>query len=107
MDQTETQILAIYEAYPKKVAKALALKAIRKALAKVSFEELLEAVVAYAAARKNQERCFTPHPASWFNQERWSDDRTTWTDAPRGFGQKPSDPSRRHGDGNGQYRGLI
>ncbi len=72
------QCRAIYEAYPRKVGRGAALKAIVKALKLVPFEELLEAVREYARAREGQEREFTPYPATWFNQERWADDREEW-----------------------------
>lgn len=71
----------VYQAYPKKVGKASALKAIAKRLQSVPFERLLEATQAYSAATASwteYERQFIPHPASWFNGARDEDDRTTW-----------------------------
>lgn len=68
----------IYTAYPKKVGKADALKAIEKALRIRTFEFLMEATQAYAAARTGQDPQFTPHPASWFNAGHYDDDRTAW-----------------------------
>ena len=62
------QCRAIYEAYPRKVGRGAALKAIVKALKLVPFEELLEAVREYARAREGQYRVYTPSPARWFNQ---------------------------------------
>jgi hypothetical protein len=70
---------AIYQAYPRHDAKQPALKAIAKALAKTAAAELLAAVTEYAEAVKGQETKYIPHPASWFNDERWTDDRATWT----------------------------
>jgi hypothetical protein len=69
----------LYELYPRHVARGAAIKAIRQALKKVGYDVLREAVAAYAEARRGQDRNFTPHPATWFNQERWDDDRTEWT----------------------------
>ena len=69
----------IYRLYPRKEARADALKAIEKALRKVSAELLKEAVSAFAEAKRGQESKFIPHPATWFNGERWTDDRATWT----------------------------
>lgn len=72
---------AIYAAYPRKQGRGQALKAIDKALRTKPFHELLEAVQAYAGAVSRwseAERAFVPHPATWFNAERWSDDRSTW-----------------------------
>lgn len=69
---------AIYAAYPKKVGKGAALKAIRKALSKVERAALLAAVEAFAvfvAPKKGtSDWKFVPHPATWFNQERWADE---------------------------------
>lgn len=75
----------IYKAYPKKVAKPVALRAIRKALKKHAFEFLLEKTQAFAKVRgENLE--FVCHPSTWFNQERFNDDPATWRprDDPRG-----------------------
>lgn len=71
----------IYEVYPKKVGGAVALKAIAKALKVKSFEYLLEATTAWAEACKTmtpEEKQFVPHPATWFNQARYDDDRFFW-----------------------------
>lgn len=73
----------IYQAYPKKVGKELALASIKKALRKISAPELLEATLAYAAARKGEDTQFTCHPATWFNQGRFWDDRSTWKSPPK------------------------
>ena len=72
------QAMTIYAAYPRKVGRGAAIKAISKALKIVPFDELLEAVEMYARSRDGQERQFTPHPSTWFNQERWTDDRSEW-----------------------------
>jgi hypothetical protein len=74
------QALELYALYPRKVAKASALAAIGKALQRAPFETLREAVAAYAAARAGSDPQFTPYPATWFNQERWLDDRASWQD---------------------------
>lgn len=72
--------LAIYQAYPKKVGRGAALRAIAKALTKVEFAVLLEAVQKFAnspavtSKRGTPDWQFVPYPATWFNQERWADD---------------------------------
>ena len=77
--------LAIYRAYPRKVGRGAAIKAISKALQTVPFETLLEAVEAYACSRVDEngqfrdDRKYTPHPSTWFHQQRWADDREEWT----------------------------
>ena len=81
------QIETIYQAYPRKVAHAPALKAIRKALEGIEkssksspgevFEWLLWTVRAYASSAAGQRQTGTdyrPHPATWFNAERYFDD---------------------------------
>ena len=71
----DSQEATIYQAYPRKVAKPQALKAIRTALKKISAEDLIRHVKAFAqkCARERTEPKFIPHPASWFNAERWTD----------------------------------
>ncbi len=67
----------IYRLYPRKVAKPKALKAIRIALQKIPFNDLLSKTQDFAAAR-NGDVAFCPHPATWFNEERYNDDPSTW-----------------------------
>lgn len=63
----------IYAGYPRKVGKPAALKAIKTALKKLPFAELQKAVEDYAATTKGKAPEFIPHPATWFNQDRWND----------------------------------
>jgi hypothetical protein len=72
------QLVNIYDAYPRKVARPAALKAIARALKKVAPEKLLELTQAYAKAVEGDDPQFIPHPATWFNQERFNDDPKTW-----------------------------
>lgn len=76
-EQAET----IYQAYPRHQGKGAALPAILRALDRVPFDQLLEAVQAFAVAVQGwpeQDRQFVPHPATWIREERWNDDRATW-----------------------------
>ena len=77
----------IYAAYPRKVGRAAALKSIEKAMDLCESSALYKAVLDYAAAVKTWAPTarFTasgtdtvPHPTTWFNQERWTDDRSEW-----------------------------
>lgn len=68
----------IYAAYPRKEGTAAAKAAISKALKKIVAHELFEAVQAYALAKEGEDKKFIPMPATWFNQERWKDDRDMW-----------------------------
>lgn len=73
---------AIYQAFPRKIAKAAALKSIRKALATVPAQKLLSATLAYAAAVARwpeEDKRFIPYPATWFNRGSYDDDPQNWT----------------------------
>lgn len=70
--------LDIYEAYPKKVGRPAALKAIASACQRISPAELLSRTVAYAKAVSGKDPRYIPHPSTWFNQDRFLDDPSTW-----------------------------
>lgn len=76
----------IYAAYPRRVGKQDALRAIAKQLAGgTKAEYLLERVQAYAAAVAAwpaSERGFVPYPATWFNAGRQDDDPAQWVRKP-------------------------
>ena len=76
----EEHVQALYQAYPKKVGKPAALRAIRKALASQPFEMLLDAVREYAECHVGRDQ-FVKAPAGWFGDERWNDDRSAWRQA--------------------------
>lgn len=80
-------LLQIYNAYPRKVARKDALAAIEKSLKKITPEKLLELTKQYANAIGTPDQ-FTPHPATWFNGERFNDDPKTWK--PAGAAGKPN-----------------
>ena len=64
----------VYAVYPKRVDRGQALKAIRGALKKIGFDDLLEKVRRYAELAKDADPQFIPNPATWFNGERWLDE---------------------------------
>ena len=64
----------LYAAYPRRVGKLNALKAIRKALTLTSFDDLLMKVKKFADSSKEADIQFIPYPATWFNQGRWMDE---------------------------------
>lgn len=80
----------IYNAYPRKVGRPDALRAITKALITVMPDVLLEKTKQYAAARKGEPEQYTPHPATWYNGERYNDDPTTWKSNSNGTPVKPN-----------------
>jgi hypothetical protein len=106
----------IYEAYPRKVGKEAALKAIRKAVERlVKGDKTHPPRDAYSARRflwkkaaqysaspagqksldKNHE--FRPHPSTWFNQGRYFDDPSEWV-KPNGATNANIPPSKAHSD---------
>lgn len=72
-EDKEKQILELYAAYPKKVGKGQAIKAIGTALNKCEFQKLLDHVKKYALSVVGKDPQFVPHPATWFNGLRWED----------------------------------
>lgn len=71
----------IYKAYPRKAGKIAALKAIERATGRKGADDLLAATKAFAAAVKTwpeADRCFVPHPATWFNRGSYDDDPSEW-----------------------------
>lgn len=72
------QAAEIYDIYPRKVGRDKALVAIRNALKRVGFDELREAVAEFAKSPAGNAGEFTPHPATWFGEGRWNDDRSEW-----------------------------
>ena len=65
-----------WEEYPRKQGKGAALKAYRKARKKITAEEMLSAVRRQKASwdwTKDGGQ-YVPQPATWLNQERWSDE---------------------------------
>ena len=83
----------IYDVYPLKVGKPAAIRAIEKQLREFSGEFLLERTRAYAAA-PGRDPEFTPHPATWFNQERFNDDPSTWVKTPTQNRPTPQNQNR-------------
>jgi hypothetical protein len=84
-DATEAAA-ALYELYPRKVAKQDALKAIKNALHRLAKEQSQQDPETYLAARvrlfasspKGNAGEYTPHAATWFNGCRYLDDDKEW-----------------------------
>ncbi|MBN2130213.1 MAG: helix-turn-helix domain-containing protein [Sedimentisphaerales bacterium] len=79
------EVCRIYDAYPRRVGRAKALQAIEKALQKIGDRGqvdphawLLGRVKAFAASPAGRAGQYTPHPTTWFNQDRFDDDDTEW-----------------------------
>lgn len=79
------QLESIFAAYPRRVAKPDAFKAISKAIIKHGYDHVFDKTKQYASVRnsdKNQ-KVFTPHPSTWFKAERYNDDPSEWVDSER------------------------
>lgn len=65
--------------WPKKVAKAAALKAYKTALKKTDALTLGQSAAAFIAAEKRKGTAieYIPNASTWLNQERWEDDTST------------------------------
>jgi predicted transcriptional regulator len=85
---TDVACERIYQAYPKHVGKAAALKAIGKAISGIqkqmggtredAADFLYSQVIKFADSPKGKQGRFTPYPATWMNQGRYFDDPVEW-----------------------------
>lgn len=79
---TPGEIESIYERYPRKVAKAEALRAISKALDNLDDQDPVGAlrarVMQFAASPAGHKGQYVPYPASWFNAKHYLDDPKEW-----------------------------
>ena len=64
----------VWEAYPRKVGKGAAKKALKAAMKKVDDAELQLKLYNFCAENKDKDQKFVPHMATWLNQERWADE---------------------------------
>jgi uncharacterized protein YdaU (DUF1376 family) len=74
-------------AYPRKIGKAAAHRAWRKAKGKPPVDKIIESVNQQKKTEQWQKDNgqFIPHPATWLNQGRWDDALTTEIDKPKYF----------------------
>lgn len=107
--------LRIYQEYPRKVSKPQAIKAIVKAIkAGNDPNALIDLTKSYAAAVSkwpDEERKFVPHPATWFNNDRFNDDpkeweKTTAKPEPRKWGEQPTPQDRALDDAMEKMRRI-
>lgn len=59
--------------YPRRIAKAPAMKAWKAAVKKTDADTIISGAVRYAASVASSEERFIAHPATWLNGERWLD----------------------------------
>lgn len=72
--EIEEQFESFWSDYPRRIAKANAKKSFERALKKATFDEIMRGVFR-SEALKNDPK-YIPHPATWLNQERWTDEVT-------------------------------
>lgn len=63
-----------WDVYPRRVGKAAALRAFRKALKQADVQVILEGARRYAADPNLPEKQFIPHPSTWLNRGSWDDE---------------------------------
>jgi len=101
---------AIYAAYPRKVGKPDALRAIKRAISRHGRDHVRQKTIEFAALCDKPTE-FIPHPATFFNQDRFNDHPDTWKE-PNAAHRKnyPGRVDRNAGTANaddpGRYAGL-
>lgn len=70
----EEEFAEWYAEYPRKEAKAIALKAFVKVRKDIELKELLAGLNRYAEAMRGKDRKFIALPATWLNAGRWADE---------------------------------
>jgi hypothetical protein len=77
-----SEIESVYQQYPRKTAKAAALKAIKKSLENLDEEDPVAAlrarVTEFANSPAGRKGEFVPYPATWFNRKQYLDDPKEW-----------------------------
>ena len=86
----ETSFDEFWQVYPRRAAKAAALKAWSKAVLSAPPEVVLAGAARYRDD-PNREPQFTAHAATWLNAERWTDDPLPTKTRPATGGQKRMD----------------
>jgi hypothetical protein len=98
----EVQVTAttIYEAYPRKLARLDALKAIEKAMKDCPPTRLLDRTKAFAKATSKWNEYdranFIPHATTWFNRGSYDDDPASWVKSYGGQNQVPATTEAEH-----------
>jgi hypothetical protein len=86
--------------YPRRIGKGAARKSYEKAIKVATFSEIMRGLLSQIAYYASKDAQFIPHPSTWLNQERWSDEvqppqrntgRRSFADAARDFNDYRSD----------------
>lgn len=91
----------IYDAYPKKIARPQSIHAIKEALKKMPFQDLMNATTHLAELWEGADISFCPRATVWFREERYMDDPATWGPRER---KSPAPPK---GQGEGGEAGPL
>jgi hypothetical protein len=70
----EDQFESFWTTYPRRIGKGAARKSFEKALKLESFDGIMSGLRRQLAYYSSKEQQFIPHPTTWLNQERWSDE---------------------------------
>jgi phage replication O-like protein O len=76
--EEKEQAEEIYKLYPRRVGKPVAIKAIAKAIKTHTLEHVKTRTMEFAQAWEGGDLTFCPHPATWFNQDRFNDAPEEW-----------------------------
>ena len=108
MSTESEQILAIYNAYPRKVGRLDAIKAIEKAVVYLVKQEgltplearrtLYKVTVEYSRSPdgQNPDKTKIPHPATWYNRGSYLDDPQEWQHGGFNHGSLPTSKADRN-----------
>jgi len=115
----EEQFAKIYDAYPRKTGRGAAMKAIKNAAARLVkgdvrqkpmdslkargflWKKATEYANSPAGEKPADGEDFRPHPATWFNQERYFDDVSEWQRSRSSASAKKPDPMSKMKFANG------
>jgi hypothetical protein len=97
------QFEAFWRTFPRRVGKGAARKAYEKAIKIAPPDEIMTGLAKQLEYLESRPMEFRPHPSTWLNQERWSDEpqpiannnqRRTITDVARDFIERSNNDSR-------------
>lgn len=69
-----TDFEEFWKLYPRRIGKGAAFKAFGRAVAKAPVAEIMAGLARFCDATIDADLKFIPHPQTWLNQERWTDD---------------------------------
>jgi len=91
---TENEFEEFWEAYPRKVGKAAAKKALENVSRETSVGLILEAVRKMAADPNLPPKAYIPYPATWLNRQGWEDEPFPVRGEPEAKKPKAEGPER-------------